>query len=265
MRFAINPGGSGDGAARTNGYAGVPAMVGLGRHYELTVTCRGEADPVTGYFLGIQEIDRAVRRAGVPLIERACRERPEAEPGAVLPEVALAVNAELGGIVERVRWHLSPFYSVEVSVPMTQPAKVMLRQRFEFAAAHRLHAPSLSESENRAVFGKCNNPLGHGHNYVVEPAVEVVADGVAGAPPFSLAMLERAVDSAILQVMDHKHLNLEVPEFVSPGGLNPSVENIAKVCFERLAPVVAAGSGGAARLVTMTVFETEKTSCTYPA
>ncbi len=135
--------------------------------------------------------------------------------------------------------------------------RVQISQQFEFAAAHRLHCAELSDEENRRVFGKCNNPSGHGHNYRLEAAVSVPVNG--SAPGFGFADLARLVDEQVLQRFDHKHLNLDTDEFA---GLNPSVEHIARICHEVLAGPVADAGG---RLEYVTVWETEKTACTFPA
>lgn len=258
VRFSVNPDRSAP-IRGDNGYAGVPPMRGLGRHYELTVACGGDADPATGYFINIKDIDRAVRTGAIPVLTAACAERPDAEPGTLLPELLRGVQAHLASPVRSLRWHLSPYYSVEMA--STDPHRVLVRQRFEFAAAHRLHCPTMTQEENRAYFGRCNNPAGHGHNYVVEPCVSVPTAPQGSS--FSLADLERAVTATVLDRFDHKHLNIDTVEFRTDGGLNPSVENIARVCFELLRPVVAGAPGGA-ELRCVTVWETEKTSCTYP-
>lgn len=264
-------------------------MHGLGRHYEIDVTCRGEADPVTGYFINIREIDHAVRSAAVPIIEEACRRSPTTDPRDVLPgligPIEASLREQLKGrlrvsepIVARVRWRLTPYYSVEMAAPSASspsppaPAPpVLMRQSFEFAASHRLHSPGLSDEQNRALFGKCNLPSGHGHNYRVEPCVAIPTGPTPGAiaARFTLADLERITDERVIQRFDHKHLNLDSPEFAcgegggNPAGLNPSVENIAKVCFDLLAPAIA-GTKTGATLRCVTVWETDKTSCTYP-
>ena len=137
---------------------------------------------------------------------------------------------------------------------VTAQHQLAISQQFEFSASHRLHVPSISDAENRRVFGKCNNPHGHGHNYRLEVAVAKPLDA-----PFSLATLERIVDQSVIQRFDHKHLNLDTTEFAS---LNPSVENIAKVCFDLLrGPIDAAGGS----LQRVKLWETEKTCSTYPA
>lgn len=264
VRFCINPDSSAavDSEPR-NTFAAAPSMRGLGRFYELDVTCRGEIDPVTGYFLNIKVIDKAVRGSAVPLIAQACRENPEVDAASLLGTVAESLHGPLAGTVLRVRWRLTPYYCVEMNT--TAPDKVYLRQQFEFAASHRLHCPDLSADENRRLFGKCNHPGGHGHNYRVEPCVEMPAPGPGRAPVLSLADVERLTDEQIIERYDHKHLNDDAPEFnAASGGFNPSVENIARVCFGRLAPVIESASSGKARLHSITVWETDKTSCRYP-
>ncbi|MEM7622655.1 MAG: 6-carboxytetrahydropterin synthase, partial [Planctomycetota bacterium] len=98
---------------------------------------------------------------------------------------------------------------------------------------------------------------GHGHNYQVEPAVRITP-GAA----FDLATLERLTGEAVIDPFDHTHLNEDTPDFNTQSGVNPSVENIAKVFFDRLAPKLTAAG---AELATITVWETDRTSATYPA
>ena len=124
---------------------------------------------------------------------------------------------------------------------------IRLSQKFEFSASHRLHNPELSDAENRACFGKCNNAAGHGHNYEVEVTVKR-----SDADLSQLLDLERAV-KPVLDQWVHRHLNLEVKPF---DAINPTVENIAKILFELLKPQVA-------DLAMVTVWETPKTSCSY--
>lgn len=250
-------------ARGVNGFGGVPAMDGLGFFCELIITCKGEPDSRTGYFKDIKIIDDAVRGSVLPGLASAIIARPRTHPAAVLGGLMDSLDAKLGrGSLVSVRWNLTPMYNVEVFMPTTgssAPA-FLLRQRFEIAAAHRLHAETLSDEENRAMFGKCNRPSGHGHNYVIEPCVRAEFC----ESPMTLAMLESLVHRTILEPFDHTFLNIDTPEFDQRvGGVNPSVENIARVFYERLAPQVLAH--GHARLESMTVFETEKTSATYPA
>lgn len=263
VRFSINDGASSCAERAPNSFAAIPSMTGLGRHYELDVRCRGEVDPTTGYCLNIKDIDRAARSRAIPAIAAACARGPGQYPANVLQEALRALDRELpGGVaITAVRWRLSPYYSVEMSPHA--PTVALLRQQFDFAAAHRLHVPTLSDQENRRIFGKCNNLRGHGHNYRIEPCVEVPVEQ-AGPPELSLAELERLTAEQIIARFDHTHLNEDTAEFnIARGGVNPSVENIARVCFELLSRAIR-DAAPRAKLRCVTVWETDKTSSTYP-
>ena len=105
-----------------------------------------------------------------------------------------------------------------------------LSRRYRFCASHRLHSDSLTETENQETYGKCNNPYGHGHNYVLDVTVSGRLDPVTGQV-VSLGALDRLVDECILREMDHRNLNEEVPEFAK---LVPTSENLAVVIERRL-------------------------------
>ncbi len=132
---------------------------------------------------------------------------------------------------------------------------IRLSQKFEFSASHRLHSPELSDEANRECFGKCNNPNGHGHNYEVQ--VTLVGTTTGNGILVNIPDFERIVASTVIDRFDHKHLNLEVPEFKN---LNPTVENIAKVIFGLLKPELASPS---TTLSSITVWETPKTWCEF--
>jgi 6-pyruvoyltetrahydropterin/6-carboxytetrahydropterin synthase len=258
VRFAINPGADpGPAGPAINGYAGSPSIRGLGRHYELIIECQGDPDPLTGMVADISRIDAAVRAAAVPIIARACAEHPETDPRSLLPALLAATSRALDLPAASLAWKLTPTHSI--SIEKTDMSRVTLRQKLEFAASHRLHCDALSPERNREVFGKCNNEWGHGHNYVIEPAVSAPLDPAAA--PFTLADLERITAQTIIRRFDHKHLNNDTPEF-GPRGIIPTVENISRVCFDLLAPAVASAGASLSRV---TVWETEKTSCVYPA
>jgi 6-pyruvoyltetrahydropterin/6-carboxytetrahydropterin synthase len=206
--------------------------------------------------VNIKSIDHAVRDHAQPILESVCRDEPSRDPASVLSDLLSAIGDALPTGIVSVRLHLSPYYSVEMADDARDT--VLIRQKFDFAAAHRLHAPHLSDEENRATFGRCNNPSGHGHNYQVEPCVAI--EPGAG---FTLADLERITDDTVIDPFDHTHLNEDTEAFRTGSGLNPSVENIAKVFFERLGPAIAAAGAGIA-LRSVTVWETDRTSCTYP-
>lgn len=136
------------------------------------------------------------------------------------------------------------------------PETVLLSAQIECAAAHRLHAGNLDAEANRALFGKCNNPNGHGHNYRVEATVAVQ---LSDPNRMGMSQLARILSEHVERRIDHRHLNLDVPEFAHT---IPSVEHIATACRGWLeAPVRESGG----RLVRVTVWETEKTSATVEA
>lgn len=257
VRFCLNDGPDG-GSGKFNTFSAWPAMRGLGRYYELYVTCRGEPDERTGYFLNIKAIDCAVREAVLPYLQGLVgpgMDTSAVPMGALMQQMVERLQKPLKGSVIRVRLALSPFYQLQIrSKTMSH---VILRQQYEFAAAHRLHVPELSEAENQRIFGKCNNPSGHGHNYQVEVAVKcpIAGDGHI----MTVARIDELVDKVVLERLDHKHLNEDVPAFVH---LNPSVENIAKVIYDWL---VGPMKKLDLKLEVISVWETGKTRCTYPA
>ncbi len=94
--------------------------------------------------------------------------------------------------------------------------KLSLSRRYLFSASHRLHSDQLDEAENRRVYGKCNNPYGHGHNYVVEVTVTGPVDPATGMIA-NLADLDPYVNEHVLEVFDHKFLNEEIPRISRAG------------------------------------------------
>lgn len=109
--------------------------------------------------------------------------------------------------------------------------EVRLVRRYRFSAAHRLNSPLLSDEVNRETYGKCNNPYGHGHNYVLEVSVLGVIDPAAGRC-VPLSLLDTFVEETVLRDFATRNLNVEVPEFAA---LVPTTENVAAVIARRLA------------------------------
>jgi 6-pyruvoyltetrahydropterin/6-carboxytetrahydropterin synthase len=103
-------------------------------------------------------------------------------------------------------------------------------RRYEFAASHRLHAAELSEEENRRLYGKCNNPYGHGHNYVVEVSVRGPLEGSTGRA-VDTAALDDLVRREVVLPFDHKNLNREVAAFADAV---PTSENLGVEICRRL-------------------------------
>ena len=259
VRFSIPltaPGGAPARGARSNTFAGWPATDALAVFYAIDVHCRGEADPQTGYLIGIREIDEAVREFILPLLEEAVRAPTGAAPPHLLRRMVEAIRPPLGNLLWRVHWHLTPTYGLSMMNQSTD--RVLISQQFEFAAAHRLHCRGLSEEENHRIFGRCNNPSGHGHNYRLEVTAATQLPENGDAPALTLPQLEQIVDERIVERFDHTNLNVDVDDFHD---LNPSVEHITKRCHDLLKTPIAEAGG---ELVRVTVWETEKTRCTYP-
>jgi 6-pyruvoyltetrahydropterin/6-carboxytetrahydropterin synthase len=104
------------------------------------------------------------------------------------------------------------------------------------SASHRLHTDALSAEENRAAYGKCNNPHGHGHNYVVEVLAGGVVDRETGMV-VNMAALDEAVHCNVMERFDHTNLNLD-PLFVNRV---PTTENLCRVVFDLLKDALPTG------------------------
>lgn len=130
-----------------------------------------------------------------------------------------------------------------------------LIRRYRFSASHRLHAPALDERLNREIYGKCNNPHGHGHDYTLEVVVAGEPAAATGRL-IPLGHLDALVESVILKAMDRRDLNSQVQEFAA---LVPTTENLAAVVAARLASAwPAAFAGSAARLEKVRIHETKR-------
>lgn len=103
-------------------------------------------------------------------------------------------------------------------------------RRYGFSASHRLHAAGLSEEENYRLYGKCNNPYGHGHNYLVEVSARGPADEHTGRA-VDIAALDGLVRREVLEPFDHSNLNEETPAFAA---VVPTSENLALEIYRRL-------------------------------
>jgi 6-pyruvoyltetrahydropterin/6-carboxytetrahydropterin synthase len=103
-------------------------------------------------------------------------------------------------------------------------------RRYRFCASHRLHAPGLGELENRTLYGKCNNPFGHGHDYVLEVSVRGALDPGTGQL-VNIGVLDALVNETVLSGFDHRNLNQDVAAFAREV---PTSENIAREIERRL-------------------------------
>ncbi|MBI1810254.1 MAG: 6-carboxytetrahydropterin synthase [Gemmatimonadetes bacterium] len=127
-------------------------------------------------------------------------------------------------------------------------------RRLTFNAAHRVHNPALSDAENAELFGKCNYPNWHGHNYVLEVSVTGEPDPVTGYV-IDLGRVKRIVESEFVEQVDHRNLNIDVP-FLQ--GTNPTSENIILACWRAIEPALRP-----ARLSRLRLWETENNYVEY--
>jgi 6-pyruvoyltetrahydropterin/6-carboxytetrahydropterin synthase len=132
--------------------------------------------------------------------------------------------------------------------------EVTVTRRMHFNAAHRVHNPELSEAENERLFGRCNNPNWHGHNYVLDVSVTGPIESRTGYV-MDLAALKRVVQEALIDKVDHRNFNLDV-DFMRC--VIPTAENIVVGCWRVLAPRVAP-----ARLVRLVLWETPNNYVEY--
>lgn len=132
--------------------------------------------------------------------------------------------------------------------------KVKVSRRASFNAAHRLHREDWPEDKNRAIFGKCNNPSYHGHNYDLIVSVRGEIDPETGFV-MDLKVLKDLIQREVEEALDHKNLNLDVPEFKA---LNPTAENISMVIWNKLRPHI-----DQAKELEVVLFETPRNFVTY--
>ncbi len=130
---------------------------------------------------------------------------------------------------------------------------IHLTRRYAFAASHRLHSTHLSEAENWRTYGKCNNPYGHGHNYILEVTVTGPVDPRTGMVAH-LGDLDAFVEREVLEVFDHKNLNEEIEAFRERV---PTSENLCVEIYDRLRAFPGA------RLERVHLRETTLNSFTY--
>jgi len=131
--------------------------------------------------------------------------------------------------------------------------KVTLTRRYSFSASHRLHSSKMTEAENERLYGKCNNPYGHGHNYEVEVTLAGPIDPSTGMIA-NLAELDEFVQQQVLADFDHRYLNEEIPVFKK---IVPTTENLCIEIYNRLKAFPGA------RLERVRIEETSKNSFEY--
>ncbi|MDE0425621.1 MAG: 6-carboxytetrahydropterin synthase [Candidatus Poribacteria bacterium] len=211
-----------------------------GHNYVLEVMVKGDVDADNGMVINLVTLDALLKTevlanydhkhlnqqhpvfAGNPHLQPTCEN--------ITIEIWQRLEPSLpDGMLHRVRLYESAtnFADYHGEGPVVYLTKV-----YDFSSAHRLHSHVLSDEENRDIFGKCNNPAGHGHNYVLEVTVKGDVDPRTGLVA-GLDFLDEVVQKQVYTRFDYKHLNLDTPEFEK---LNPTSENFVKVIWDVLEP-----------------------------
>lgn len=260
VRFSVNPFLPEDSGG-FNSFASEPCGEGLSIFFELIVGLAGEVEPATGFVVNVVDIDKAVREYAVPIFAKRIREDFRRGKHIGFFEISEVLKSAWGQLADRfgraklseLGLALNPFRKVAADCETVLEGFKMIyfSEKFEFSATHKLWSDEFSEQRNFEVFGKCANPSGHGHNYIVEITVKMPA----GGDKFRIGDFEKVVDDEFIKLVDHKNLNTDMAELSK---INPTVENIAVFAWERLA-----GKFGEAALHCITIWETDKTYCSY--
>ena len=209
-----------------------------GHNYIVEVTIKGMVSENDGMVVNLVNLDRLLRNHVIvhydhkyinlqhPLFSNNSHLQPSAE------NIAIQIWNALESHQKTIRLHRVRIYEDATLFAdyRGETQMVYLTKIYEFSASHRLHSQLLTDEENRETFGKCNNPHGHGHNYVLEVMIKGEVDPKTGmvANP---ECLDGVVQKQIFARFDHRHLNLDTPEFET---LNPTSENFVKVIWNLL-------------------------------
>jgi 6-pyruvoyltetrahydropterin/6-carboxytetrahydropterin synthase len=256
IRFAIDP--FADSAATgANSYCAKPTVNALGIYLALLVELESKVNPDTGFVVNVVDIDRVVRDNAVKIFDCFIKQKFAAKKEITFERIA-GLFSEVWSVLEN---KFLPAKTSALAVELAPARKLAIRERngnmlyfsekFEFAASHTLWNKKFTDSENDAVFGKCANRTGHGHNYIVEVTVKKSVN----AQPFGAGEFEAIVKKDFISIVDHKNLNTDVPYFAK---VNPTVENISEFAFNCLNvkfPDCA--------LDSITIWESDRTFCTY--
>ena len=200
-----------------------------GHDYVLTVFYAGQVG-ADGMIVNLDELKPLLQRIIAPLDGAFLNDLPAFEKRIPTLETLCKylqqqLPPQLGaGILLRVHLRESATRWIEWT-----PQTMKLTTKYEFAAAHRLHSPHLSAAENEELYGKCNNPRGHGHNYGLEVTIAGTPD--ENGQIIARDELDELVKSEVFARFDHRHLNEDCPEF---DGMVPTSENLARVIFDLL-------------------------------
>jgi len=235
----------------------MPSSEGLSLFFELTVELEGPVEPSSGFVINVLDIDKQVRKFAVPVFAKCIRQLFHkrkyisfSQIQQLLKKSSRCLEGRFGKAkLRRLTLSLNPLR--KIGLDLQEEKMVYFSEKFEFAATHTLWNTKFSKQKNFQMFGKCANKSGHGHNYIVE----VIIETAPGKKRFRIADFEKIVTGKLISILDHKNLNKDVPYFSK---VIPTVENLAVFGFNKLA-----GSFKDAKLHCVTIWETDKTFCSY--
>ena len=256
VRFSINPF-LPEEKEGFNSFVSKPTGDGLSIFLELSVEVAGEVEPTTGFVVNVADIDKNVHEFAVPVFAERIRQDFRQARHIGFFTVAEFLRAAWSQLADKFRpaklnklsLKLNPLR--KLAIESKELEMVYFSEKFEFAATHKLWNDDFSEKQNLDVFGKCANPAGHGHNYIIEVTIKMPTS----KNEFHISDFQRIVDEELIKVVDHKNLNADVGQFSKT---NPTVENIAAFAWNKLV-----GKFGQAVLHCVTVWETDKTYSSY--
>jgi 6-pyruvoyltetrahydropterin/6-carboxytetrahydropterin synthase len=244
---------------------------GHGHNYQVDIVVTGAVDEKTGMVVNIVAVDAALKQVLKPLRDKHLTyEVPHFATHATTTEnIALYIASEFNkvftvpsaNLTHITLWETPSLFSDVYfdynnhQENSTLSTLVSLTRTLDFAASHRLHAPLLSDAENVAIFDKCNNPHGHGHNYGVEVTVTGEVDPTTGMI-VDLIALDKVLKKEVMDRFDHKNLNHDVADFAM---LNPTSENLTLIIWKHLQDKIPAP----ARLHKVVVKETNRNFFEY--
>lgn len=230
-----------------------------GHNYVLWVAIEGEPDPRTGMVVNIKDLDAILQQRIVSQFDQKSINdeipafRDQAPSLENLLRFLAAELADLSQVLDGTRFVAlrldeTPDLYAELDLADPERTTMTLTRAYEFAASHRLHSPELSPEENDRRYGKCNNPNGHGHNYLLEVTVGGTPDPASGML-VDVEAMDQVVEREIVARYDHRNLNEDLPEF---RGRITTSEVVAQEIFRRLAGALPA------ELTRVRLFETAR-------
>lgn len=190
-----------------------------GHNYVLDVVVSGPVDPETGMIVNIKRIDDVIQDKIISKFDQKSLNDEVPEFLDHSPSLENFIHVIRNRLTElpspatltEIRLEEFPEFWLELILNSNGTEMMTLTRVYEFAASHRLNAPDLSPETNRELYGKCNNPTYHGHNYVLEVTVTGVPDPVTGML-VSIEDLDRLVNELVVDRYDHANLSLDIPE-----------------------------------------------------